>query len=76
MRNEAHRFGITHHRNKRSKTAFGTELTAIKGIGEQTATQLLNQYKSVKRIKTLTLKELSQSVGLAKAKLIKNALSH
>ena len=76
LRNEAHRFGITHHRNKRSKTAFGTELTAIKGIGEQTATQLLNQYKSVKRIKTLTLKELSQSVGLAKAKLIKNALSH
>jgi excinuclease ABC subunit C len=76
LRNEAHRFGITHHRNKRSKAAFGTELTAIKGIGEQTATQLLNQYKSVKRIKTLTLKELSQSVGLAKAKLIKNALSH
>lgn len=74
LRNEAHRFGITHHRNKRSKNAFGTELTNINGIGEETAKTLLNEFKSVKRIKQAKLKELEQSIGSAKAKIVYLAL--
>jgi excinuclease ABC subunit C len=74
LRNEAHRFGITHHRNKRSKKAFGTELTNIKGIGDNTAKTLLNEFKSVKRIKQAKLKELEQSIGKAKAKIVYEAL--
>jgi len=74
LRNEAHRFGITHHRNKRSKNAFGTELTNIKGIGEESAKILLNDFKSVKRIKQAKLKELENSVGKAKAKIVYEAL--
>jgi excinuclease ABC subunit C len=74
LRNEAHRFGITHHRNKRSKNAFGTELTSIKGIGEETAKTLLNEFKSVKRIKQAKLKELEQNIGKAKAKIVYDAL--
>jgi excinuclease ABC subunit C len=70
MRNEAHRFGITHHRNKRSKNALGTELTTIEGIGDKTATDLLTFFKSVKRIKTATLEELERAVGPSKAKVV------
>ncbi len=74
LRNEAHRFGITFHRQKRSKSAVNSELTQIKGIGEQTATQLLKKFKSVKRIKHASKEEISQEVGLAKAEIIYNAL--
>lgn len=70
LRNEAHRFGITHHRNKRSKNSLGTELTSIKGVGDTTATDLLNHFKSVKRIKEATQSELEKVVGLSKAKLV------
>jgi len=70
LRNEAHRFGITHHRNKRSKNAFGTELTKIKGIGEHTAKILLTRFKSVKRIKSASFNELKNCIGEAKAKII------
>lgn len=70
LRNEAHRFGITHHRNKRSKAAFGTELTDIKGIGENTAKELLNHYKSVKRIKEATIKSLENAIGKSKGKIV------
>lgn len=70
LRNEAHRFGITHHRNKRSKAAFGTELTDIKGIGDNTSNQLLTHYKSVKRIKESTLKSLENVIGKSKGKLV------
>ena len=70
LRNEAHRFGITHHRNKRSKAAFGTELTDIKGIGDNTSNQLLTHYKSVKRIKASTLKSLENVIGKSKGKLV------
>ena len=70
LRNEAHRFGITHHRNKRSKGALGTELTQIPGIGEKTAEELLTRFKSVKRIKEATIKELADVVGNAKAKIL------
>jgi len=70
LRNEAHRFGITHHRNKRSKGAINTELEGIEGVGEKTAEQLLKNFKSVKRIKEASLESLAESVGMAKAKKI------
>ena len=62
-RNEAHRFGITFHRNQRSKNFIGTELTGIEGIGEKTTEKLLAHYGSVKRIKTATKEELESVVG-------------
>ncbi|MDT8347637.1 MAG: helix-hairpin-helix domain-containing protein, partial [Flavobacteriaceae bacterium] len=70
LRNEAHRFGIKHHRNKRSKNALHTELDAIRGIGEKTSVDLLKHFKTVKKIKTADLTALSQVVGKAKAQLI------
>jgi excinuclease ABC subunit C len=69
-RNEAHRFGITHHRNKRSKGLITSELLDIAGVGQKTLTQLLKDFKAVSRIKTASLQELSASVGEAKAKII------
>ena len=70
LRNEANRFGITHHRDKRSKNALGTELTGITGIGEKTATDLLKHFKSVKRIKEAPLNELTKVVGFSKAQVV------
>src|SRR5690606_16629324 len=70
LRNEAHRFGITHHRNKRSKGAINSELESIEGIGKRTAEQLLKQFKSVKRIKEASVENLADSVGMAKARKI------
>jgi excinuclease ABC subunit C len=67
-----HRFGITFHRKKRSQGTFKNELEQIKGIGKNTAEQLLKEFKSVKRIKELSLEDLSAAVGTAKATLIKN----
>ena len=70
LRNEAHRFGITFHRNKRSKGAINSQLEGIDGVGEKTAQQLLKKFKSVKRIKEATIENLSQEVGVSKAKKI------
>ncbi|MEP3372357.1 MAG: excinuclease ABC subunit UvrC [Maribacter dokdonensis] len=70
LRNEAHRFGITFHRNKRSKGAINSELEGINGVGEKTAQQLLKKFKSVKRIKEASIESLSQEVGASKAKKI------
>lgn len=70
LRNEAHRFGITHHRNKRSKNAIQSELTEIPGIGEKTTIDLIHFFKSVKRVKSATKKELIEAVGYAKAELV------
>lgn len=70
LRNEAHRFGIIFHRNKRSKAAINSELISIEGIGEKTAEELLKSFKSVKRIKEASLEKLSQKVGMARAKKI------
>lgn len=67
LRNEAHRFGISHHRNQRSKAAIGSELEHIEGIGHKTAERLLQHFKSVKRIKEATLESLIEVVGRAKA---------
>jgi len=70
IRDEVHRFGISFHRNKRSKGTFKNELESIKGIGKSTATELLKQFKSVKKIRELSETELTAAVGLSKAKLI------
>ena len=70
LRNEAHRFGIRLHRNKRSKGAINSALESIPGVGEKTAIDLLKKFKSVKRIKTATQNELTQIIGPAKAKTI------
>ncbi len=72
LRNEAHRFGITFHRQKRSKAALDTELDTIPGIGEKTVIELLKQFRSVKRIKEATIKELSEIVGNSRATKIYN----
>ena len=72
LRNEAHRFGIEHHRNKRSKTALNTELETIPGIGEKTIVELLKHFKSVKRISYAKLDELEVVVGVSRAEKIYN----
>ena len=70
LRNEAHRFGISFHRNKRSTAAIHTELEKIDGIGRKTADQLLQQFKSVKRIKEASLEALTKTIGQVKAKKV------
>lgn len=70
LRDEAHRFGITHHRNRRSKTQTVSELDSIKGIGEKTATALLRHFGSVKRIREATEADVAAVVGPAKAAII------
>lgn len=72
LRDEAHRFGITHHRDRRSKSQTVSELDTIKGIGEVTKTALLKEFRSVKRISEATEDALAAVVGKAKAKLIRN----
>lgn len=70
MRNEAHRFGITHHRNKRSKGTIKTELTTIKGISDTTAQKLLQKFKSITAIKQKTEQELQEVIGNNKGSLV------
>lgn len=70
LRNEAHRFGITFHRDKRSKAALNSSIESIPGIGEKTMQALIKHFKSVKRLKLATEKEISEVVGLSKAKKI------
>ena len=70
LRNEAHRFGITFHRDKRSKAALNSSVEGIPGIGEKTMITLLKHFKSVKRLKLATEKEISEVVGISKAKKI------
>ncbi|MCH3923490.1 MAG: excinuclease ABC subunit UvrC [Bacteroidales bacterium] len=72
IRDEAHRFGITFHRDKRSKAEFHTQLTDIEGIGETTAQNLLIKFTSVKRIQETTLEELVSCVGKSKAEKVYN----
>jgi len=71
MRNEAHRFGITHHRNKRSKASLTSALLDIPGIGPKTQQDLMKAFKTVSAIQHATLEELAKVIGLAKATLIK-----
>lgn len=70
IRDEVHRFGITFHRNKRSKGTFKNELESINGVGEKTATMLLQKFKSIKKIKEKTQEELSEIIGKSKAKIV------
>ncbi|MCX6290988.1 MAG: excinuclease ABC subunit UvrC [Bacteroidetes bacterium] len=70
LRDEVHRFGITHHRNRRSKGVVKTELSEIKGIGEKTAEELLKHFKSVKKIKETGLEEISKVIGRAKGEIV------
>jgi excinuclease ABC subunit C len=70
LRNEAHRFGITHHRDQRSKAALNSSIESIPGIGEKTMVSLIQHFKSVKRIKLATEKEISEVIGMSKAKKI------
>lgn len=72
IRDEAHRFGITHHRNKRSRETFKTELNQINGISNKTAEKLLIELKSVSNIKAANLSELQKHIGKAKAELVFN----
>ncbi|MDP5093789.1 MAG: excinuclease ABC subunit UvrC, partial [Polaribacter sp.] len=67
LRNEAHRFGITFHRNKRSKSAIQSELEQIPDVGTQTITTLLRTFKSAKRVKEATFEEIQESIGNARA---------
>jgi excinuclease ABC subunit C len=70
IRDEAHRFAITFHRNVRSKNAFGTQLTAIPSIGENTADKLLSHFKSVKKINEASEDEISKIIGASKARAL------
>lgn len=72
IRDEAHRFGITHHRSRRSKATFKTQLTDIEGIGETTSRNLLLKFVSVKRISQTTLEELTSCIGKSKAEIVYN----
>lgn len=75
MRNEAHRFGITHHRNRRSKAALSSELLEIEGIGPKTQEILIKHFKSVQGIKAAEKHELVEQVGEAKAEILFNYFS-
>jgi len=70
MRNEAHRFGITFHRQKRSKAALETELDNIPGIGEKTVVELLKHFRSVARVKAANKESLTEVIGLSRAQKI------
>jgi excinuclease ABC subunit C len=70
IRDEVHRFGITFHRNQRSRGTFKNELEGIKGIGKQTVTDLLKAFKSVKNIKSKSVSELTEIVGSSKANIL------
>jgi excinuclease ABC subunit C len=71
IRDEVHRFGITFHRQKRSKGTFVNELEQIQGIGRRTADMLLKEFRSVNKIKQLTEEEIAAVIGVAKARLVK-----
>ena len=72
LRDEAHRFGITHHRLRRSKGQIVSELDNIKGIGDKTAKSLMLKFKSVKKIKEASLEDLTEVIGKSKASILYN----
>jgi excinuclease ABC subunit C len=74
IRDEVHRFGITFHRDKRSKGAFKTQLDDIKGIGEASIETLMKEFKSVNNIRNASLKDIAAIVGESKAVLVQQAL--
>ena len=70
LRDEAHRFGITHHRNRRSKSQVVSELDGIKGVGPTTSARLMKEFKSLKRVKEADSKAIASVIGNAKAEII------
>ena len=76
LRDEAHRFGITFHRQKRSKSAIVSELDGVEGIGEKTKEVLLQHFKSVKRIREATLEKLTQVAGFRGKKVYEYLQTH
>jgi len=76
IRDEVHRFAITHHRKKRSTGTIKTELTDIKGIGDKTATALLKHFGSVEMIKAASKKDLEALIGVAKANIVREFLNN
>ena len=72
MQDEVHRFAITFHRDKRSKTQIASELDTIPGIGEKTKNDLINHFKSIKRIKSAELKDLIEIAGNSRASIVYN----
>lgn len=76
IRDQVHRFGITFHRQKRSKGTFKNELEDIKGIGKSTADTLLKKFRSVKYIRQQSFEEIAAVVGAAKAKIIVEYFIH
>lgn len=76
LRDEAHRFGITHHRNRRSKSQTLSLLDEIKGVGTVTRETLLRSFKSLKRIKEASLQDLAEVVGISKANIVYKALKN
>ena len=75
IQDEAHRFAITFHREKRSKKQLKSELDDIKGIGPKTKETLLKTFKTVKRIREASLDEIEKAIGKSKAEIVRNALS-
>lgn len=75
LRDEAHRFGITHHRNRRSKGQTVSALDEIKGIGEVTRNTLIKHFKSLKRLREASFDDIAAVVGPAKAKILKENLN-
>jgi excinuclease ABC subunit C len=76
IRDEAHRFAITFHRNIRSKRAFGSQLTEVESIGKETAEKLLQHFKSVKKVKEASNEELEMVIGKAKAQKLSEWLEN
>lgn len=74
LRDEAHRFGITHHRNRRSKGQIKSRLDSIKGIGPATIAALMKEFRSIRRLAVTNEKDIAAVVGPSKARIVKNAL--
>lgn len=74
-RDEAHRFSLSHHRNRRSKGAYKSELDGIKGIGPETIKTLMRRFKSVKKIKEASVEELEACIGKSKSLILRNHLN-
>ncbi len=75
LRDEAHRFGITHHRDRRSKSQTASELDGVKGIGPATASKLMRHFKSLKRLKEADITEIETVIGKSKACLLASAFA-
>jgi excinuclease ABC subunit C len=75
IRNEAHRFGITFHRNKRSNKFLSSELESVPGIGEKTIESLIKKFKTIKRLKTISFEEVAAEIGKSKATKVMNYLN-